>query len=47
MSLKKNQKVGMAGEKKAKKIALGDKIKKVTTGQLVWGLVSLCQDADL
>ena len=31
---KKSQKVGMAGQKGAKKIAVGDKIKKMTAGQL-------------
>lgn len=33
-SLKKSQKVGMAGEKGAKKTAVEGKIKKVTAGQL-------------
>lgn len=34
VSLKKSQKVGVAGEKGAQKIAVGDKVTKVTTGPL-------------
>lgn len=47
VSLKKSQKVDMTGQKKAKKTAVGDKVKKAVTGQLVQGLVNLCKDIDL
>lgn len=46
-SLRKSQKFGMAGEKGTNMTAEGNKIKKITTGQLVYGLVSLCKHVDV